>query len=169
MLAATHDGGATWRAQVDPCDAHGKGFIDRLAVSSGKLWLLCGGEPAAGMQLKALYVSDDGGQNWRLAAATGDGTPQQLANRLPGSGYVDSIAATTLKHAWIGLDRGTLYETSNGGYTWQAAIPMPIPNPRDATVGPIVFVDRMHGWVAAYNRTFHTVDGGAHWQAVTVR
>jgi photosystem II stability/assembly factor-like uncharacterized protein len=62
-----------------------------------------------------------------------------------------------------------IYETSDGGYTWQAAIPMPILNPLDATVGSLVFVDRMHGWVAAYNRVFHTVDGGAHWQAVTVR
>jgi photosystem II stability/assembly factor-like uncharacterized protein len=169
MLAATHDGGATWRAQVDPCDTHAKGVIDRLAVSSGKLWLLCGGEPGAGMELKALYVSDDGGQNWCLTAATGNDTPQHVASRLPASGYVDSIAATTLKHAWIGLDRGTLYETSDGGCTWQAAIPMPILNPLDATVGSLVFVDSMHGWVAAYNRVFHTVDGGAHWQAVTVR
>jgi photosystem II stability/assembly factor-like uncharacterized protein len=169
MLAATHDGGATWRAQVDPCDTHAKGVIDRLAVSSGKLWLLCGGEPGARMELKALYVSDDGGQNWRLTAATGNDTPQHVASWLPASGYVDSIAATTLKHAWIGLDRGTLYETSDGGCTWQAAIPMPILNPLDATVGSLVFVDSMHGWVAAYNRVFHTVDGGAHWQAVTVR
>ncbi|HKO23599.1 MAG TPA: hypothetical protein VJY65_02540, partial [Chloroflexota bacterium] len=81
---------------------------------------------------------------------------------------VDSIAATTLKAAWIGLDRGTLYETSDGGYTWQAAIPRPILNPLDATVGSLVFVDRMHGWVAAYNRVFQTVDGGAHWQALTL-
>jgi hypothetical protein len=36
-------------------------------------------------------------------------------------------------------------------------------------LGPLLFVDRYHGWVALQpDRLFRTVDGGDHWNEVII-
>ena len=66
ILMATSDGGKSWRELAVPCP----GFDgNRMSVAaSDQVWYFCAGQPSAGWQGKALYVSQDGGENWALVA-----------------------------------------------------------------------------------------------------
>jgi photosystem II stability/assembly factor-like uncharacterized protein len=155
-LVVTHDGGQSWQALTNPCME--KGWLEaRLAAANPQqFWLLCGTQPGAGQQIKYLYQSGDGGQNWKEVKA-----------KMGGSGYVNSLAVSAPGKLWLALTRGTLIGSSDGGLTWKAAIPHEVANPGDGGVGPVVFADSNHGWLAAaQGKVFFTVDGGASWQPV---
>lgn len=169
LIVATHDGGHRWRQIANPCLPRYPYDYRLAALDAHHLWLLCGGEPGAGSQAKALYVSRDGGQRWSAESATCPPPTGATCGTFPGAGYVSDLAASTLRRQWIVLQRGTLYGTSNGGRTWRAAIPYVQANPGDIGIGPIVFADARHGWLAAFDRIFRTTDGGAHWHAVALR
>ena len=172
LLVGTHDGGRTWRQRADPCavDSALGPFGQRLAaLGAWTLWALCGGEPGAGQQNKAVYVSRDGARHWTQAATTCFGwtpRPPGGCGRVPGSGYVGDLTLSTATHGWMVLQRGTLYGTHDGGRTWRPAIPYAVANDGDAGIGPVVFVDAQHGWLGARGRVFRTTDGGATWHAV---
>jgi photosystem II stability/assembly factor-like uncharacterized protein len=170
-LLGTHDKGVTWHVVADPCDPLGFDGYTRLAArSASELWALCGGEPSAGNEGKALYVSRDGGQRWRLVAATcafGMHCPAHLPT-LPVGGYVDDLAVTSAGTAWMALARGTLYGTRDGGRTWQPSTDVERETVPGEGVGPIAFIDATRGWLAAVNKVARTVDGGTHWTATTL-
>lgn len=162
-LFTTRDAGRTWQRLPDPCRL--VGFVQRLAArDSHRLWLLCAGEPSGGAQLKWLYVSQDGGLHWALTSSTQSGV-----RRLPSGGYVHSFAASDASHLWLALNRGTLFESADGGRSWSAAVPIERANPGGGGVGPVVFVDPRHGWFANWpHAVFRTDDGGRHWSRVVV-
>jgi photosystem II stability/assembly factor-like uncharacterized protein len=154
-LITTHDGGHTWTPLPDPCTANP--FDDRLAaLDADHVAIICGGEPSAGQQLKSFAVSSDGGRHWVSGSADS-------------SGYVDSLSFGGPSTIWLALDRGTLYRTSRNGRDWREAVPLSTLNPGDGEVGPVQFVDRRHGWVAASNNSMvRTTDGGKSWHSVVV-
>jgi photosystem II stability/assembly factor-like uncharacterized protein len=162
-LFVTHDRGTHWQEQpTPPCARHNSSFMAGLA--SGELWYMCAGQPATDMQLKHLYVSPDGGVHWNLVAEAS----LEGLNNLYATGHVKELAVPTSGDGWVLHNRGTLDHSTDGGYTWKAAIPYGVANPGDASYGPLVYTDNQHLWVAAQNRIFHTSDGGLSWEELPV-
>ena len=156
-LAATHDGGTTWRLlPTPPCGSYRRNFA---GVGKGQLWIICGASPATVQQKKNIYRSQDGGQHWNVVA---ESQPYGIAN-FPADGHVDTLVVTSPAHAWAVLQRATLVRTLNSGKTWDEAIPYDVANPGDAYYGPLTYVDDLHLWLAAQGRVFRTTDGGATW------
>ncbi len=150
----THYAGLTWEDRPDlPCPSFEKYLLD--GDRRGGLWLLCAGQAGAGSQGKSLYVSNDEGQHWELRASA-----LHRVGQMPVSGYALSLAVTSPDRAWLALERGTLYGTTDSGRTWGGAIPMP----GDGSVGAAVFTDEAHGWWVTVADLFRTTDGGAGWQ-----
>lgn len=86
-LMASHDNGRTWQRLPDP----GSSFEQRVYFRDASHgWLLAGGEPGAGAQMKELFGTTDGGHTWtKLAATGGFGAPGSTGTGgLPGGGYV---------------------------------------------------------------------------------
>lgn len=153
-LAVTHDGGQSWRTLPNPpCASHSDNRL--VALPGGLLWLMCASGPGAGSQQKTLYASTDGGEGWSLLADALDGPGQ-----IPLSGYLDKFAMTTPEQGWLGLNRGTLYGTTDAGRTWKEAVPMP----GDGSIGPFYFVDPLHGWFLTPGEFYRTTDGGKTWE-----
>lgn len=156
-FVVTHDEGKSWQKLNNPVYGKGCANTGLAAADLKEFWLVCGTQPGAGQQLKYLYRSGDGGQNWTALNSKG----------LGGGGYLNSLAASGPGKLWIALGRGTLITCGDGGQTWNPAIPYEQANPGDGGVGPVVFADASHGWLAAaQGRVFLTVDGGATWQPV---
>ncbi|MDQ6695319.1 MAG: hypothetical protein M3014_13025 [Chloroflexota bacterium] len=155
-LLVTHDGGGTWQAHAGmPCSQE-----DGMPLIGGDmkqgLWLVCGNQPGAGSQKKSVYKSSDEGTHWVMIAETARG---QGSGDIPISGYVYSLAVSSPQRAWLSLQRGTLYSTTDGGRHWQRALPMP----GDGSVGKVLFTDEKHGWWLTLGDLYHTTDGGTHW------
>lgn len=154
-VAVTVDGGATWQYRPDPCRETAD---EHLAVAGDEhLWIACGGQPATAMQSKELYRSDDQGRHWRLMAASISGTP--TVGIMPASGQLARLVAVSASRAYLGLDRFTQIQTTDGGRTWRPSFPAP------AAEGgfPLNFVDSTHGWALGDASLYRTMDG-LHWQ-----
>jgi Photosynthesis system II assembly factor YCF48 len=162
-LIGTTTSGRAWSRLPDPCTP-AESNIDRLATRDGvHLWLVCGGQPSAGGELFSLYRSPDGGRHWHIVASNDKrlGVPHFVYG-----GYVDSLAVTGPSTAWFSLDRGTLYETTDGGQSWRLGVHQTV---SDSTVGPVLFANPSHGWLASYpNVIFRTVDGGRNWARIAI-
>lgn len=163
-LVATHDGGKSWEKLPEP--ACGAGDLDSLAaLPSGQLWLLRLSLPGAGSQLKSLCMSPDGGAHWSLVAEGDPTDPNNLGN-LPVSGYANGLAVSTAQRAWLPMNRGLFYTTSDGGQSWQA-VPG-IGDPTSVRLGPVLFLDPLHGWVGWAQDIYRTTDGGITWAGATL-
>lgn len=153
-LAVTHDGGKNWTGGSSPCTEAGS-FTHRLAaVDSQMIWVACAGEPGAGQQMKYLFKSSDGGENWGERIEIGS------------AGYLDDLLATTPDTGFLGVGRGTLLSTQDGGQSWMPAIPISKANPTDTSGWRIVFVDTQNGWAALGQLVFRTSDGGKSWEII---
>ena len=78
LLVGLANGSARWRSLPTPCTSAWSGAL--AAAPGGWLFLGCGLEPGAGNQIKAAYLSDDGGRTWRKVASP------------PFSGYLESAS-----------------------------------------------------------------------------
>ncbi len=155
-LAITHDGGENWTEGSSPCKEAGP-FTDRLAaVDSQQTWIAYAGEPGAGQQMKYLFKSSDGGENWGERIEIGS------------AGYLDDLAATTPDTGFLGMGRGTLLTTQDGGQSWSPAVPISKANPSDTSGWRIVFVDTQTGWASLGQFVFRTSDGGKSWEIIPV-
>jgi photosystem II stability/assembly factor-like uncharacterized protein len=144
-LLRTSDGGASWQVLPSPCTPS-LGPSGVVAASSpSDVWVVCGGMPGAGQQLKQLSRSVDGGAHWR----TSD---------LSSSGYVADLAVTSASRAWLAFGRGPLSMTVDGGRTWRTSI-----ENNEAGMAFVRFVDPLHGWAATAQQLYRTSDGGVHW------
>ncbi len=154
-LSISNDDGRTWQVRPDlPCDAESTTMLEGDGVSG--IWLVCASLAGAGSEPKSLYVSADEGRNWELRSSDGQ------HGEIPRPGYANShsLTVTSPQNAWLALDRGTLYETKDGGRTWAAALPMPGDG---SNIGEVLFVDAKHGWWPTLAGFYRTTDGGAHW------
>jgi hypothetical protein len=107
-LAASSDG-RTWELRELPCRTWSPanvGQSDLAAWSENGLVLVCGGMPGAGMQLKDVYESSDGGGSWTRVG------------RSSSAGYASAIAAASADDWYIATLRGPIQITSDGGRTW---------------------------------------------------
>ena len=85
-----------------------------------------------------------------------------------------AIQFTSDKNGWIGTSDATLYETNDGGRSWQRRDVVTLPN---SYISSIYFVDALKGWVIAaknppnamdsdgyQSEVMHTTDGGKSWR-----
>ena len=115
MVEHTGDGGSTWQETLldygsygDACDA-GSVYLSFKDEKTG--WLLYCSMPGAGLMTKLLFVTFDGGESFSLKADLSEeitGYPQGISFQGE-KGYIGA--------AYHG-DNGYLYETQDGGATW---------------------------------------------------
>ena len=144
-LLRTADGGASWQALGAPCTPSLGPSAAVGASSPSDVWIVCGGVPGAGQQLKQLGRSADGGAHWMITD-------------LSSSGYVADLAVTSASSAWLAFGRGPLSMTVDGGRTWRTSI-----DNNDSGMAFVRFVDPLHGWAATAQQLYRTSDGGVHW------
>jgi photosystem II stability/assembly factor-like uncharacterized protein len=172
QLIMTDDEGNHWHAQSLPPYAGHCTSLSLARSSDKKLWLLCGDGLATAMQPKWLYTSVDNGATWDLVAnndPTGTSKPQ---GHIPIVGHMlDSrgFAVTSPTTAFMALNRGTLYVTHNGGQDWEEVVTDQPINLGDAAIGPLRFIDGIHGWLVAAGRIFRTANEGMTWQIFPIQ
>ena len=121
LVEETTDYGFTWRLLPTPCAT--RDYTALLSpVSLDVLWLGCAGEPSAGNQMKAVYRSLDAGRSWE--AVWDGGSHGKPPGAVPiSSGYLGAVVGLSPADAFVGLGRGGLLHTSDGGRTWQGVVP----------------------------------------------
>ncbi|MCU1625019.1 MAG: Ycf48-like protein [Frankiales bacterium] len=105
----TTDGGRHWVAEPSDCDE-----IRRCSLSAAgrsTVWLVAGGEPGVGMQLKTFRVTTDTGRHW------------SRPRNPPAGGYATNVFALSVHTAFLVGGRTSVLGTGDGGRTWQALTP----------------------------------------------
>ena len=160
-LAVTLDAGVSWASRARPCPAgpfaDGEGLVAEAPDST--IWLACGGEPSAGFQAKALYVSADSGRTWTTVENC---IPDPNACTWPGgtTGYLAALASPAAASVWMGAARGSLVGSIDGGRTWLT----PLVGGGDLGATRIYFLDPDHGWAIVERQVWRTTDGGNSWR-----
>jgi photosystem II stability/assembly factor-like uncharacterized protein len=138
-LMKTTNGGRTWRRAGTPCRKGWGGFALSASisfVSPTHGWVLCKGQPGAGSQSKALYVTRDGGARWkRLLNAFFEPGPVRLGTLR--SGYAGGMSFTRGRHGLMWFARGQTLRTSDAGHHWRR-IHATSPEEREAYSGWLV-------------------------------
>ncbi len=165
-LRLTTTGGATW-ATVTPPGVPAARILGAAFLDAAHGWTVVAGNPD-GTQRTGLDLlrSADGGRSWQQATLAG---PDRLYTEAPSeAATIDFLDA---QHGWIAIrlasssnfSRGRLFQTTDGGATWQQ---------RTTPIGdPVRFVTPTDGWAAGGPGGGHLYvsrDGGRSWQASTV-
>jgi hypothetical protein len=104
LLVGPANGSARWRSLPTPCTSAWSGAL--AAAPGGRLFLGCGLEPGAGNQIKAAYLSDDGGRSWRKVASP------------PFSGYLGSASMSPGGTIFLSGGRMDIYISWDRGRSW---------------------------------------------------
>lgn len=170
-LFSTANAGKTWRRMGNPCPAPPIQLNVFSFVTQQIGFVLCIGQPAAGMAQKQLFKTAHGGQTWVLietANMPGYGTPS-APNGLSAGGYATDLNFLDDRHGWISETRGpALVMTTDGGVTWSGT------GEEDQWLVGVSYVTPKHGWVLAHlsfdgtnykevPTLFGTDDGGRTW------
>ena len=160
-LYRTRDGGRTWAALDYPCGKYdhpvGPAFTD---AANG--YVVCGGQPATDMQQKSIYVTDDGGDTWKLRAGS---TIFSLSRRnpLPAIGGAKGLVFRTEGSGVLTSSRGGIDRTDDGGYSWRTILfTDDVDTPVDVSWPA---KDRIYA-LAFHAGLLRSDDGGAHWTIV---
>ena len=163
VIAATSDGGASWQVLLDPekdggiqsCPKNGMAFAD---TQTGWLTPDCSNVEAA----PYLFQTVNGGSTWtRFDLPAPAGQPDLFTNNSCGmhSPVVFSALAGTfemkcLDNATFKVEHDYLYQTSDGGKTWQVST---YPG------GDLFFFSPQWGVAENQDLIQVTTDGGLHW------
>jgi photosystem II stability/assembly factor-like uncharacterized protein len=144
LVGRTRDGGRTWRFTSGLT-------TDESAFSFGAVRFLDDHRGVAVGSGGRIFVTDDGGDNWRLAQSGSSG--------LSDIDFIDR---------WDGWAAGTggVYRTQDGGETW--APMMRSSSENGYTWGSAIdFLDSWNGWMVGQSGSVMiTADGGATWRRV---
>jgi photosystem II stability/assembly factor-like uncharacterized protein len=125
----TVNGGRTWRELGSVSEYCTLEFVDR---QHGWCTVLAGAAGSEGVQI---YRTSDGGVSWSVVTETSLTSTTDAPGTLPG-GCDKTLTFTSPRSGWASFicNGGTasLYETSDGGSSWQAVSP---PKPLDPTQG----------------------------------
>lgn len=138
-ILGTTNTGITWQILLSDSS---KNFSAIKANNENEIW-------AVGNSGLIVY-SFDNGDTWNEI--------QLNANRLSDIYFLDS-----LKGYIIGKDTtgGKIFETTNGGNTWNELTPAPVAN----NFNKILFSNNM-GWISSSSGLYRTIDFGANWTLV---
>jgi len=161
LLAGPVNGAARWRSVPDPCAGASSGAL--AAAAGGWLFLGCGREPGVGEQVKAAYLSGDGGRSWHQVASP------------PSGGYLGGASMSPGGTIFLSGPRMDLYLSRDRGRSWHqspslanaaglAGAGFPLAGSAITDTWGFAFqqgVDQQQVWL--------TSDGGRDWTPVTVR
>jgi len=159
-LLQTADGGQGWQPIQNPCDTPGFsrfGFAISL-ISPTDGWAACGGQPATAMQAKEVYRTRDGGATWELIASTGSPGSADPVGQIYMGGHIRTLFFLDEQRGWLGMSRGVLLRTTDGGSTWQVVEGEMATAER--FVSDVQFFTPDRGFVAGLGILFGTADGG---------
>jgi photosystem II stability/assembly factor-like uncharacterized protein len=159
-LFATADGGQTWtETSINPCGAAYRRFTTIISFMSPQDgWVACGGQPATAMQQKEIYRTRDGGGTWDLIAAAYHSDQQPNKGQIYLGGHLRSIFFLDEQRGWIGLSRGVLLATTDGGVTWNGVQgPM---GKAERFIADLTFLSPDHGYIIDGGILYATADGG---------
>jgi hypothetical protein len=168
VIAGSHlyvstNAGATWATRSQPCTTLGYPGYVYLSATEGadpSLWLACGGQPSAGNEEKAVYLSTNRGITWSLrssALLTSNGD-------IPGNGYVGAIDAVSPTRAYMALGRLGVFVSSDGGRIWK--LTSTVPAASAAGTGALDFVDATHGWALYFPLFLWRTTNGSTWTPI---
>jgi photosystem II stability/assembly factor-like uncharacterized protein len=134
---------------------------------------ICAAQPSAGVQLKSVSVSADGGQTWTVHnPCPGSISAQCMNTNQLNFGYLGQVDFTSATSAYVVGDRSPLLVTHDSGSSWQAEQEI-----GDVTGPPaqVIFFDTAHGIVLGRGNTaasnpiviWHTNNSGASWTKQT--
>lgn len=166
----TRDGGSHWRVITPPQVASTGDVVARIvdiaAVDDQHIWISAADIQGTrivngGTRHMAIERTRDGGKTWHASIPPG-------CYGCAGAhlSFVDAQNGFALAAA--PPRRQFLFETQNGGATWRRVannVPMS---------GPIRFLNAREGWAVSEprgvvgGRVYRTIDGGRHWQRVTL-
>ncbi len=161
LLAGPVNGTARWRSIPEPCGGASTGAL--AAAPGGKLFLGCGGEPGVGNQVKAGYLSGDGGRSWRRVASP------------PFGGYLGSASMSPGGTIFLSGSRMDVYVSSDDGASWQSSPGLASAAGLAGAGLPLVAsaITDTEGFAVqegVYQRQLWlTSDAGRRWTPVTVR
>jgi hypothetical protein len=161
LLAGPVNGSARWRSRPEPCRGAWSGAL--AAAPGDWLFLGCGNEPGAGNQIKAAWLSDDGGHSWRKVANPPFGGYLGGASMSPGGTIFLSGERMDVYISW---DRGRSWHESpslqNAAGLAGAGLPL---------VGLTVTDTRAFAFQEGVysHQVWLSRDGGRHWAPVTIR
>jgi len=165
VLEHTSDGGHTWGAVKDPCGLDELTSVSFPTVADG--FVLCTGEPGAGMQGKAVFATTDGGHTWKVAAQVqiGKQTPA-----LGSGGYAHGIVFRDPTHGYMllggGAGGGGVLRSTDGGATWVGLGGRPFAEYVDALAFPTADVGYVAQGSLQSTDLYRTADGGTTWTEV---
>jgi photosystem II stability/assembly factor-like uncharacterized protein len=161
----TTDGGENWTNIKIP-DPDKFTRLSYFFISPSQGWLITGGLPGAGQQLKKLYKTLDGGNSWDEISNTSI-IPHE-SDGLPSSGYVSDLYFLNEKYGWLTESRGQLFVTTDGGKDWILVDKHPV---KEWFMAKPFFVNLKEGYVLdslSGSNLFllMTRDGGLSWKRV---
>lgn len=169
-LLSTTDGGESWQT-VSSAPCVGRGWsIDLSQAPDGALWLVCGGQPGAGNQIKSVARSLDGGRTWVQGPCAAGLASQAFFDCLESAhmlaGYLGDLVALSDATAFVDGGRNFLQVSHDGGVAWTKT--NPVIGDGDSGVGGLYFADPETGWVISGMESpeatlWRTSDGGNTW------
>lgn len=166
----TSDSGSTWSSRAVPCGPDFQFGTELAASGTDDLWLVCGGQGAAGSQYKQLFRSSDGGSTWGLAAQTSAPALLPSVGTLPLGGYVApyAIGHKTLEVlspqlAWLQPYRNDVVTSTDGGGTWSPVTDLQVAGFGTGAPGNLTFISATQGWVCELGVGLWHTDDGLHW------
>ena len=156
-LYRTRDSGRTWDPLSLPCGEYdhpaGPSFLDER---SG--YLVCGGQPAAGNQEKALYVTNDGGDTWTERSGTYVLHPN-AGRTVPATGYASGLQFRNTKMGLLSAARGGIFRTQTGGLTWRQVF-------YAEDIGDFTWPTSRRLFALFSSGALRSDDAGGHWRRV---
>jgi photosystem II stability/assembly factor-like uncharacterized protein len=145
-IAATSDGGATWKSQKDIPGDDGSGGVSRVSSPSvERCYALKWGDD------EGVWATTDGGGKWTMRPL-----PHIAGGAYTSYSDIDFPGETT---GWAVGDAGTILKTDDGGETWKAQV-----SGVSASLTAVDFVSTTTGFaVGKSGRILRTRDGGSHW------
>lgn len=154
------NGGNTWSLINSPNDI---GFLDfggMSWVSLKKGYILYENQPGAGNQSKTLYYTDNGGKTWSIKSKSDfmDMGQQKVDNSVGLGGYGSGIKFFLDNVGYVGLVRGAIRKSTDGGETFKSITEYSDYHPLPS------FLNSKEGYgVFEGTDLYHTTDGGNHW------
>ena len=162
LLSTTEDAGASWSTRKLCARADYGALLAAFAIN---LTVACLGPVSSGAQAITVYSSNDGGRSWQEMCANGDFDTRPRRGLCPRAGYASSLVATSDGTLLMGLARGGVYTSTDGGVTWRLTESITAGYPVDvASVAKDAWADS-----PSATSVFASTNGGRSWVGLPFR